>query len=139
MQLVVVEHQANFIGQAIDEVVGNALLGGLLAMLVIFAFLRDWASTLIVAVSIPVSIVATFFLMAETGISLNIMSLGGIALATGLLVDNAIVVLENISRRRAANESSDASPEGARADAAIRGGSEVAGAVPILVAAFVGG
>ena len=129
MTLVVVENQATFIDQAIDEVVGNALLGGLLAMLVIFAFLRDWASTLIVAVSIPVSIVATFFLMAETGISLNIMSLGGIALATGLLVDNAIVVLENISRRRAANESSDASPEGARADAAIRGGSEVAGAV----------
>src|SRR6056297_933867 len=104
MQLVVVEHQANFIGQAIDEVVGNALLGGLLAMLVIFAFLRDWASTLIVAVSIPVSIVATFFLMAETGISLNIMSLGGIALATGLLVDNAIVVLENISRQRSSTD-----------------------------------
>ena len=129
MQLVVVENQANFIGQAIDEVVGNALLGGLLAMLVIFAFLRDWASTLIVAVCIPVSIVATFFLMAETGISLNIMSLGGIALATGLLVDNAIVVLENISRQRSADsELPQASPE-SRAGAAIRGGSEVAGAV----------
>jgi len=141
MQLVVVENQATFIGQTIDEVVGNALLGGLLAMLVIFAFLRDWASTLIVAVSIPVSIIATFFLMAQTGISLNIMSLGGIALATGLLVDNAIVVLENISRRRSsaqsAPESSDASSDPSavplsikgRADAAIRGGTEVAGAV----------
>jgi len=125
MQLVVVENQATFIGQAIDEVIGNALLGGVLAMLVIFAFLRDWASTLIVAVSIPISIVATFFLMAKTGISLNIMSLGGIALATGLLVDNAIVVLENISRQRPFAEAGDES----RVGAAIRGGSEVAGAV----------
>jgi len=125
MQLVVVENQATFIGQAIDEVIGNALLGGVLAMLVIFAFLRDWASTLIVAVSIPISIVATFFLMAKTGISLNIMSLGGIALATGLLVDNAIVVLENISRQRPSTEAGDES----RVGAAIRGGSEVAGAV----------
>jgi len=125
MQLVVVENQATFIGQAIDEVIGNALLGGVLAMLVIFAFLRDWASTLIVAVSIPISIVATFFLMAKTGISLNIMSLGGIALATGLLVDNAIVVLENISRQRPFAEAGD----DPRVGAAIRGGSEVAGAV----------
>ena len=129
MQLVVVENQATFIGQAIDEVVGNALLGGLLAMLVIFAFLRDWASTLIVAVCIPVSIIATFFLMAKTGISLNIMSLGGIALATGLLVDNAIVVLENISRQRSAAAGPAQAPTESRADAAIRGGRQVAGAV----------
>jgi len=121
MQLRVVENQATFIDQAIAEVVGNALLGGLLAMLVIFAFLRDLASTIIVAVAIPVSIIATFFLMAETGVSLNIMSLGGIALATGLLVDNAIVVLENISRRRADSAS--------RAEAATRGAAEVGGAV----------
>ncbi|MFN2335217.1 MAG: efflux RND transporter permease subunit, partial [Wenzhouxiangellaceae bacterium] len=121
MALTIVENQATFIDQAIGEVVGNALLGGLLAMLVLFAFLRDWTSTLIVAVAIPVSIIATFFLMAETGISLNIMSLGGIALATGLLVDNAIVVLENISRCKGQTKS--------RAEAAIRGGTEVAGAV----------
>jgi len=129
MQLVVVENQATFIGRAIDEVVGNALLGGLLAMLVIFAFLRDWASTLIVAVCIPVSIIATFFLMAETGISLNIMSLGGIALATGLLVDNAIVVLENISRHRTKGDVAGSSVAESRARAAVRGGSEVAAAV----------
>ncbi|HMA98283.1 MAG TPA: efflux RND transporter permease subunit [Wenzhouxiangella sp.] len=121
MQLQVVENQATFIDQAINEVIGNALLGGLLAMLVIFAFLRDWASTLIVGVAIPVSIVATFFLMAETGVSLNIMSLGGIALATGLLVDNAIVVLENIARWRGRAAS--------RFEAATQGGSEIAGAV----------
>ncbi|MEE4637344.1 MAG: efflux RND transporter permease subunit, partial [Wenzhouxiangella sp.] len=121
MQLKVVENQATFIDQAINEVIGNALLGGLLAMLVIFAFLRDWASTLIVGIAIPISIIATFFLMAETGVSLNIMSLGGIALATGLLVDNAIVVLENIARWRDRTDSGF--------EAATRGGSEIGGAV----------
>jgi HAE1 family hydrophobic/amphiphilic exporter-1 len=121
MTLQVVENQATFIARAIDEVTGNALLGGLLAMLVIFLFLRDWASTLIIAVSIPVSIIATFFLMARTGISLNIMSLGGIALATGLLVDNAIVVLENIARQRSLGLD--------RAPAAVKGAVQVGGAV----------
>jgi HAE1 family hydrophobic/amphiphilic exporter-1 len=121
MTLRVVENQATFIARSIDEVTGNALLGGLLAMLVIFLFLRDWASTLIIAVSIPVSIIATFFLMAQTGISLNIMSLGGIALATGLLVDNAIVVLENIARQRSLGLD--------RAPAAVKGAVQVGGAV----------
>ncbi|MEE4296422.1 MAG: efflux RND transporter permease subunit [Wenzhouxiangella sp.] len=121
MVLTVVENQSTFIDQAIKEVIGNALLGGLLAMLVIFAFLRDWASTLIVGIAIPISITATFFLMAETGVSLNIMSLGGIALATGLLVDNAIVVLENIARWRGRSDSAF--------EAATRGGSEIGGAV----------
>ncbi len=121
MTLEVVENQATFIDRAIDEVTGNALLGGLLAMLVIFLFLRDPASTLIIAVSIPVSIVATFFLMAQTGISLNIMSLGGIALATGLLVDNAIVVLENIARQRGLGLDARS--------AAVKGAVQVGGAV----------
>ena len=121
MRLEVVENQARFIESAVDEVVGNAVLGGLLAMVVILLFLRDAASTLIIAVSIPVSIVATFFLMARTGISLNIMSLGGIALATGLLVDNAIVVLENIARRRAVGDE--------RESAAVTGTRQVTAAI----------
>ena len=98
-----------------------AILGGLLAVMVIFAFLRNIWFTLTIALSIPVSIIATFFLMGQAGISLNIMSLGGIALATGLLVDNAIVVLENISRYRAEGEGLVSS--------AIKGASEVGGAV----------
>jgi HAE1 family hydrophobic/amphiphilic exporter-1 len=120
-QLENVDDQSVFIDRAIGEVINAAVLGGLLAVLVIFVFLRNIWFTLTIAVSIPVSIIATFFLMGQAGISLNIMSLGGIALATGLLVDNGIVVLENISRYRSAGQDLVA--------AAIRGCSEVGGAV----------
>jgi len=121
MQMKIVDDQSVFIDRAIREVINAALLGGLLAVLVIFAFLRNIWFTVTIAMSIPVSIIATFFLMGQMGISLNIMSLGGIALATGLLVDNAIVVLENISRYRASGEG--------LVEAAIHGASEVGGAV----------
>jgi HAE1 family hydrophobic/amphiphilic exporter-1 len=121
MRLQAVDDQSLFIDRAIGEVIKAAILGGVLAVLVIFAFLRNARFTLAIALSIPVSIIATFFLMGQAGISLNIMSLGGIALATGLLVDNGIVVLENISRYRAAGASA--------ASAAIRGTSEVGAAV----------
>jgi len=116
-----VDDQSVFINRAISEVVNAALLGGLLAVLVIFLFLRNWWFTFTIGLSIPVSVIATFFLMGQAGISLNIMSLGGIALATGLLVDNAIVVLENISRYRHAGEN--------LVSAARKGASEVGGAV----------
>jgi HAE1 family hydrophobic/amphiphilic exporter-1 len=121
MTIETVDDQSVFIDRAIGEVVKAAILGGLLAVLVIFVFLRNAWFTLTIALSIPVSIIATFFLMGQAGISLNIMSLGGIALATGLLVDNAIVVLENISRYRAEGEG--------LVSAAIKGASEVGGAV----------
>ncbi|MEM9301657.1 MAG: efflux RND transporter permease subunit, partial [Pseudomonadota bacterium] len=97
------------------------LIGGLLAILVIYLFLRDAWATAVISASIPLSVIATFFLMDMGELSLNIMSLGGIALAVGLLVDNAIVVLENISRHRS---------QGASViDAAVNGASEVSGAV----------
>ncbi len=121
MSMEVVDNQSVFIENAISEVVNAALLGGLLAVLVIFVFLRNIWFTFTIAISIPVSIIATFFFMGQAGISLNIMSLGGIALATGLLVDNAIVVLENITRYRAEGEG--------LVNAAIKGTSEVGGAV----------
>ena len=121
MSMVVVDDQSLFIERAISEVVNAAVLGGLLAVLVIFVFLRNAWFTFTIALSIPVSIIATFFFMGQAGISLNIMSLGGIALATGLLVDNAIVVLENISRYRDQGED--------LVSAAIKGTSEVGGAV----------
>jgi len=121
VQMETVDDQSVFIDRAIREVINAALLGGLLAVLVIFVFLRNIWFTLTIALCIPVSIIATFFLMGQAGISLNIMSLGGIALATGLLVDNGIVVLENISRYRAEGEN--------LASAAIKGASEVGGAV----------
>ncbi len=99
-QLQMVYDQSRFIASAIDEVKSAAVIGGLLAMLVLYLFLKNIWSTLIISISIPVSIIATFNLMYGNGISLNIMSLGGIALAIGLLVDNSIVVLENIARHK---------------------------------------
>jgi len=97
--------QSRFIQASIDEVQWNAVLGGILAMVVLFFFLKDMISTLIIGICIPISIVATFFFMYQTGTTLNIMSLGGLALGVGNLVDNAIVVIEAIFKRRQAGAS----------------------------------
>jgi HAE1 family hydrophobic/amphiphilic exporter-1 len=124
MNLEILFDQSVFIDQAVKEVRNNALIGGLLAIMVLFVFLRDFRSTIIIGIAIPISIVATFILMLTRGVSLNIMSLGGLALGVGMLVDNSIVVLEAIHRRR------EEAPEGADpAEIAARGAGEVAGAV----------
>ncbi|WP_153914351.1 efflux RND transporter permease subunit [Shewanella sp. TC10] len=120
-QLKVIYDQSEFIQSAVSEVTSAALFGSLLAMLVIYLFLRDIIATLIISISIPFSVIATFNMMYFADISLNIMSLGGIALAIGLLVDNAIVVLENIDRYKAQGL--------ARLEAAVKGSKEVAGAI----------
>jgi HAE1 family hydrophobic/amphiphilic exporter-1 len=84
---------------------GNAvLIGGLLAIFILFLFLRNVASTLIISTAIPISIIATFGLMYFSGFTLNIITFGGLALGIGMLVDNAIVVLENIYRHRESGE-----------------------------------
>lgn len=101
-QLEMISNQAEFIQQAIQEVLKTAWLGGLLAMLVLYLFLHDVRSTLIIGSVIPVSVIGSFLLMYLLEISLNILSLGGLALGIGMLVDNAIVVLESIERQRAA-------------------------------------
>ena len=121
-ELVTIYDQAEFISAAIDEVRYAAIIGGLLAVIVLYLFLKDVRSTLIVTATIPVSVLATFVLMDAFDITLNIMSLGGIALAVGMLMDNAIVVLENIARHR--ND-----PLTTLADAARRGTGEMGGAV----------
>ncbi|MBN2384631.1 efflux RND transporter permease subunit [bacterium] len=92
--------QSHFIEQALNEVRNAAIIGGLLAVLVLFLFLGDFRSTLIIATSIPLSIIATFLVMYRLDISLNIMSLGGLTLGIGMLVDNSIVVLESIYRKK---------------------------------------
>lgn len=117
----IIYDQSEFIESAVSEVTSSALIGSLLAMLVIYLFLRDIIPTLIISISIPFSVIATFNMMYFADISLNIMSLGGIALAVGLLVDNAIVVLENIDRCKAQGMD--------RRQAAITGTKEVAGAI----------
>jgi HAE1 family hydrophobic/amphiphilic exporter-1 len=103
--------QAVFIESAINEVRSNAIQGALLAVLVLFLFLKEVRSTLIIGLSIPVSIIATFVLMQQMGVTLNIMSLGGLALGVGMLVDNSIVVLEAVSRHRRPGEAPAASAE----------------------------
>ncbi|MDZ7261248.1 MAG: efflux RND transporter permease subunit, partial [candidate division KSB1 bacterium] len=92
--------QARFISNAISNVIQNIILGGLLAFLVLFFFLHDFRSPFNIALSMPISVIATFSLLYFTDVSLNIMSLGGLALGVGMLVDNSIVVLENIFRHR---------------------------------------
>ena len=94
----VVFDQSRFIENSINEVRNTAVMGGILAIAVLFFFLRSVKSTLIIALSIPISIVATFFLMYSADISLNIMSISGLALGIGMLVDSSIVVLEAIYR-----------------------------------------
>lgn len=95
-----VEDQSVFIGSALSEVQKEAVMGGLFAILIIFFFLRDGWSTFVISLSLPVSIIATFFFMGQLDLSLNVMSLAGLALATGMVVDDSIVVLENIAKAR---------------------------------------
>ena len=100
IELAVVEDQSVFIRHAIRDVKVDAAIGGMLAILIIFLFLRDGWSTFVISLSLPVSIITTFFVMGQLGLSLNLMSLGGLALATGLVVDDSIVVLESVAKAR---------------------------------------
>jgi len=121
VQIETLSDQSTFIRAAIDDVKQAAFLGALLAIGVMWFFLRRFTSTLIVALAIPISVIVTFAPMFLMGVSLNIMSLGGLALGVGMLVDNAIVVLESISRCREEGDDLQA--------AAVRGLREVAGAI----------
>lgn len=100
LDLFVASDQSTFIQQSIDNVRQSALYGALLAVTVLYVFLRRGSSTFVIAVSIPISIIATFGLLYFSGLTLNQMSFGGLALGVGLVVDNAVVVLENITRHR---------------------------------------
>lgn len=99
--------QSSFIEKAIGEVETTAIIGIFLAILVLYVFLRNLGATLIVSLAIPISILATFTLMYFQRLTLNVMTLGGLALGAGMLVDNAIVVIENIFRRRQLGEDSE--------------------------------
>jgi len=121
VQLVILENQARFIEASIANLRSTAVLGAFLAVAVLFAFLKDFRATAIIAAAIPLSIVATFAPMYMGGVSLNLMSLGGLALGIGMLVDNAVVVLENIQVFVERGMS--------RREAAVRGAGEVSAAV----------
>jgi HAE1 family hydrophobic/amphiphilic exporter-1 len=98
IKMIVMQDNSLFIERAIKNVQEHALLGGVLVVLIIFAFLRDFRSTLIVCTSIPVSVIGTFALLYFGGFTLNTMTFGGLALGIGMIVDAAIVVLENTHR-----------------------------------------
>lgn len=121
VRLTVLENQAGFIEASINNLRSTAVLGALLAVVVLFLFLRDFRSTAIIGAAIPLSIVCTFAPMYLGGVSLNLMSLGGLALGVGMLVDNAVVVLENIQVHIEAGKP--------RRQAAVDGTAEVAAAV----------
>lgn len=115
IEVSVVFDQAEFIKQAINNLTDSAIYGGILAVLVLFLFLRKIKMSLIVGTAIPISVIATFIVMYFTDMTFNIISLCGLAMGIGMLVDNAIVVLENIFRKRSEGLSrEDASLEGAR-------------------------
>lgn len=100
LRLTPIVDSSKYITRSINNVSSSAILGGILAVVILQIFLANLASTTIIAIAIPVSIIATFTLMYYFGFTLNIMSLGGVALGIGMLVDNSIVVLENIFRHR---------------------------------------
>ncbi|MBK9166840.1 MAG: efflux RND transporter permease subunit [Bryobacterales bacterium] len=109
---------ADFIKAAINNVKSSALQGGALAVIILLLFLRSLSSTMIIGIAIPLSVISTFALMYFAGFTLNTVSFGGLALGVGMLVDNAIVVLENIFRHRESGEE--------RKEAALKGSKEVA-------------
>lgn len=114
--------QSTFIGNSIDDLKNTAIIGGALAVLILMFFLRSVRSTLVVALSIPVSIISTFSLVYFCGFTLNTISLSGLALATGLIVDDAVVVLENIFRHVQRDGKTPL-------EAAVSGSKEIASAV----------
>jgi len=119
--LMVIQDQARFIQSSIKEVEQVGLIGIFLAVCVLYVFLRRIGITAVISLAIPISVVATFSLMYFNGLSLNIMTLGGLALGAGMLVDNAIVVVENITRHLEEGLS--------LREAAIKGTGEVGGAI----------
>lgn len=100
VNIVTIFNQADYINFAIDNLIRTATMGGILAIVILLIFLRSIKTTLVIALSIPISIITTFVILFFTKITLNMMTIGGLALGIGMLVDNSIVVLENIYRNR---------------------------------------
>lgn len=92
--------QSDFINLSVQSALTNIILGVLLAAVVLFLFLRDWGATLVISIAMPLCIIAVFLMMRVLNITMNMMSLGGVAMGVGMIVDNSIVVLENIFRYR---------------------------------------
>jgi HAE1 family hydrophobic/amphiphilic exporter-1 len=113
--------QSKYINDMVSSVSLNAIIGAILAILILYIFLKDISPTIVIGIAIPISVIVSFTFIWLSGISLNVVSLGGLALGIGMLVDNAVVVLENIYRMRKDGES--------RITSAIAGSKQVAGAI----------
>ena len=121
LMMITLMDQGVYIDLVMDSIINNVLFGAILAVLILIIFLKDWRPTAVVAFSIPISLVTAIVLMYFSDITLNVISLSGLALGVGMLVDNSIVVIENIYRMK--NEGASAK------EAAIEGAGEVAGAI----------
>lgn len=119
--LITLMDQGIYIDFVMDSIINNVLFGAILAVLILILFLKDWRPTAVVACSIPVSLITAIVCMYFSGVTLNVISLSGLALGVGMLVDNSIVVIENIFRMRSEGYSAK--------EAAIAGAGEVAGAI----------
>jgi CzcA family heavy metal efflux pump len=121
LHISVVYDLAEFVSESIGSVRDAILIGALLAVLILFLFLRDGRTTLVAATSLPLSVIGTFFFLKLFGGTLNLMSLGGLAIAIGLIIDDAVVIIENIYRHRGLGEPLEIAAE--------RGTQELLGAV----------
>lgn len=121
LTLITLMDQGIYIDLVMDSIINNVLVGALLAILILIFFLKDIRPTMVVAVSIPISLITAIVCMYFSGVTLNVISLSGLALGVGMLVDNSIVVIENIYRLRGEGYSAK--------EAAIQGAGEVAGAI----------
>lgn len=140
VELVVTMNQAKYIEDSIASIGENLLVGAGLAILVILVFLQSPLSTLIIAVSIPFSVLATLVLMEFSGLTLNIMSLGGLALGVGMMVDNSIVVIENIYRHlQSGLPAAEAAARGTNEVSAAIAGSTLTTVAVFLPVVYVGG
>ena len=119
--LITLMDQGIYIDLVMDSIINNVLFGAILAVLILIIFLKDWRPTAVVACSIPVSLITAIVCMYFSGVTLNVISLSGLALGVGMLVDNSIVVIENIFRMRSEGYSAK--------EAAVQGAGEVAGAI----------
>ena len=118
--------QSVFVSAAISGVVREGVIAGALTALMILLFLGSWRSTIVIAISIPLSVLASLAVLSALGETINIMTLGGLALAVGILVDDATVTIENIERHMAAGENLE--------DGILKGAGEIA--LPALVSTF---
>lgn len=119
--LITLMDQGIYIDLVMDSIINNVLFGAILAVLILIVFLKDWRPTAVVACSIPISLITAIVCMYFSGVTLNVISLSGLALGVGMLVDNSIVVIENIFRMRSEGYSAK--------EAAVQGAGEVAGAI----------